>query len=93
MPQGEPPSCRSSAPSIPFLLGRNSCGNWVVQDERGVRGGLFVSRAEAVRFARRENGNRPTAIAMVPGTFELDLSGRAIRPAATVGETPFQRVA
>ena len=47
----------SSRPSL-FLIGQNSRGNWVVQDQRGLRGGLFVDRAEAFRFAMLENGNR-----------------------------------
>ena len=45
-----------------FLVGRNSRGQWVAQDQRGARGGLFVSRSEAFKFARRENGNRPELV-------------------------------
>jgi hypothetical protein len=70
MRQAEPPS--SSRSSL-FLIGKNSRGNWVVQDPRGLRGGLFVDRAEALRFAMFENGNRPQAVIMVAGVFELDL--------------------
>ena len=58
-----------------FFIGRDSRGNWVVQDEQRLCGGLFVDRAEAVRFALFENGNRPQAVIMVPGEFELDMSG------------------
>jgi hypothetical protein len=71
MRQAEPPS--SSRSSL-FLIGQNSRGIWVVQDHRGVCGGLFVDRAEAIRFAMFENGNRPQAVVMVPGVFELDMS-------------------
>jgi hypothetical protein len=67
MRQAEPPS------SSLFLIGQNSRGIWVVQDHRGVCGGLFVDRAEALRFAMFENGNRPQAVVMVPGVFELDM--------------------
>jgi len=74
MRQAEPPS--SSRSSL-FLIGQNSRGNWVVQDQRGVCGGLFVDRAEALRFAMFENGNRPQAVVMVPGVFELDMSRKA----------------
>jgi hypothetical protein len=56
-----------------FLIGQNSRGNRVVQDQRGLRGGLFVERAEALRFAMLENGNRPQAVIMVPGILELDM--------------------
>ena len=63
----------SSSRSSLFLIGQNSRGNWVVRDQRGLRGGLFVDRAEALRFAMFENGNRPHAVIMVPGIFELDM--------------------
>jgi hypothetical protein len=61
-----------------FLVGKDSRGNWVVQDEEGLYGGLFVDRAEALRFAMFENGNRPQAVIMVPGVFELDMSRKAV---------------
>jgi hypothetical protein len=47
-----------------------------VQDQRGLRGGLFINRAEAIRFAMFENGRRPQAIVMVPGVIELDMTRR-----------------
>jgi hypothetical protein len=61
------------AKSLQFLVGKNSRGNWVVQDERGLCCGLFVDRAQALRFAMFENGNHPQAVIMVPGVFELDI--------------------
>ena len=63
----------SSSRSSLFLIGKNSRGNWVVQDQRGLCGGIFVDRAEALRFAMFENGNRPQAVIMVAGVFELDM--------------------
>jgi len=57
-----------------FRVGKNSRGNWVVQDQSGLCGGLFVGRAEAVKFAMFENGNRPQAVIVVPGILELDMS-------------------
>jgi hypothetical protein len=56
-----------------FMIGQDSRGNWVVQDQRGQRGGLFVSRAAALRFALVEMGDRPELVVMVPGVIELDL--------------------
>jgi hypothetical protein len=56
-----------------FMIGRNSHGNWVVRDQAGLRGGLFIDRAEALRFALFENGRRPQAVLMVPRILELDL--------------------
>jgi hypothetical protein len=58
-----------------FFLGKNSRGQWVAQDQNGKRGGLFVSQAAALKFARFENGNRPELVVNIPGVFELDLSG------------------
>ena len=70
MRQAEAPCTRSSL----FLLGQNRQGNWVVQDQRGLCGGIFVNRIEALRFAMFENGNRPQGVLMVPGVFELDMN-------------------
>ena len=72
--KGEPPPA-GRAKSL-FRIGKNSRGNWVVQDQSGLCGGLFVDRAEAVKFAMFENGNRPRAVIMVPGVLELDMSGK-----------------
>jgi hypothetical protein len=72
----KPPSPSCSKSSL-FLIGRNSRGNWVVRDQKGLCGGLFVDRAEAVKFAMFENGHRPQAVIMVPGILELDINGRS----------------
>lgn len=76
MGQFKPPSSQSGLNSSLFYVGKDSRGNWVVQDQRGLRGGLFVDRAEALRFALFENGNRPRAVVMVPGVFELDMNSK-----------------
>ena len=68
--ESEPPSCSSL-----FMIGQDSHNNWVVRDQSGLRGGLFVGRAEALRYVRDEAGNHPQAIVMVNGDFELDTSG------------------
>ena len=74
----EPPSSRTPAARTSiFMIGRDSRGHWVVQDQKGLHGGLFVGRVEALRYALFENGNQPQAVVMVPGVFELDLSGRS----------------
>ena len=72
MGQKEPP-----ARSHLFFIGKDSHNSWVVQDQQHRCGGLFVDRAEALRFALSENGHRPQAVIMVPGIFELDMSGNA----------------
>jgi hypothetical protein len=76
MRQSEPPSSREQSASQLFYIGKNSKGSWVVQDQRGLCGGLFVGRAEAIRFICFENGNHPEAIVPVPGIFELNMNGR-----------------
>lgn len=68
----EPPSCLR--PPI-FMIGRDSRGNWVAQEQGGARGGLFVDRAGALKFAKSESGNEPRAVVWVSGVFELDISG------------------
>jgi hypothetical protein len=76
MPEDEPLSGTSPG-SLRFVIGKDSHGRWVAQDQRGLCGGLFVSRAEAMRFAMFENGGRPQAVTMVPGIVELDMTRRA----------------
>jgi hypothetical protein len=61
-------------------VGKNARGCWVVRDEAGVRGGLFVSRAEALRFAKFETDRCPLAVVMVSGLLELDMAGPGTRP-------------
>jgi hypothetical protein len=70
MRQGETFAANGPDTSV-FLIGKNSRGQWIAKDQRGLRGGLFVSRAEAFKFARFENGNRPELVVTVPGVLEL----------------------
>lgn len=84
MGQFKPPSPRSFSNSSLFYIGKDSRGNWVAQDQKRLRGGLFIDRTEALRYALFENGNEPRAVVMVPGIFELEMSpkmGEAGRPA------------
>ena len=83
MRQGETFRSGNSEASL-FLLGKNRRGNWVVQSQHGLRGGLFVNRSEALKFALFENGNRPELVITVPGVMELDMGGPAFagRPSA-----------
>jgi len=86
MKQAEPPATRLCPNSSLFMIGKDSQGHWVVQDQRKLCGGLFVDRTTALRFALFENGNRPQAVIMVPGVFELDMSSDA--PAVPYAELP-----
>jgi hypothetical protein len=74
MDNAEPPSA-GRANSL-FRIGKNRRSQWVVEDQSGLCGGLFVNRTEAVKFAMFENGNQPQAVIMVPDILELDMSGK-----------------
>jgi len=70
----EPPSC--SSPSAIVFIGKNSRGNWVAQQQNGLYGGLFVDRAQAVKYALFENGHHPETIVELSREIELDMSGK-----------------
>lgn len=72
MGESKPPS-RSLQLTL-FRIGQDRDGHWVAQDERGLCGGLFVNRAEALKFALFENGKHPEAVITVPGVLELELN-------------------
>jgi hypothetical protein len=74
MPEPEPLSGTSSFRFPQFLIGKDSRGRWVVRDKRGLSGGLFINRAEAIKFAMFESGRRARAVIMVPGGLELDMA-------------------
>jgi hypothetical protein len=65
----------SSASSVTFI-GRNSCGHWVAQEQSGLFGGLFVNRAEALKYALAENGRHPETIIELSRVIELDFDDR-----------------
>jgi hypothetical protein len=69
----EPPSC--SSPSAIVFIGKNSRGNWVAREQNGLYGGLFVNRAQAIKYALFENGHHPETIVEVLREVELDMSG------------------
>ena len=75
----EPPSC-NSASTITFI-GRNSRGHWVAQEQHGLYGGLFVNRAQAVKYALFENGHHPETIVELAREIELDTSGASLMAA------------
>ena len=60
------------APPI-VLVGRNRAGNWVAREKRGAFGGLFINRAEALKYALFENGHHPESIIEVAREIELDI--------------------
>jgi hypothetical protein len=73
----EPPSCSGAAPAIVFI-GQNSRGQWVAQEQNGLHGGLFVNRAQAVKYALLENGNHPETIVELSPKIELELGASSL---------------
>ncbi|UPJ79242.1 hypothetical protein IVB16_31340 [Bradyrhizobium sp. 183] len=69
MKLAEPPS-RSPAPCIVFV-GRNRHGNWVAVERSGLFGGLFLNRAQALKFALWANGRHPEAVVEVSREIEI----------------------
>ena len=70
----EPPS--SSSLSNLVFIGRNKSGQWVAQEQDGLFGGLFVNRAQAVKYALSENGHHPETIVELSREIELDMDRR-----------------
>lgn len=63
----------SPAASVVFV-GRNRNGSWIAREQNGLFGGLFVSRAQALKYALFQNGNRRDTVVEVPREIELDIS-------------------
>jgi phosphopantetheinyl transferase len=61
----------SQANSFRFLIGRDIRGNWVVKEESGKRGGIFVDEASAIRYAVTENRGHRDAISMASEPLDL----------------------
>jgi hypothetical protein len=69
----------SSSESAIVFIGRNSGGNWVAQEQNGPYGGLFFNRAQAIKYARFENGRHPEAIVVeLAREIELDAGGKLL---------------
>ena len=81
MKLAEPPSCNSTELPLVFI-GRNRKGDWVAQQQNGLYGGLFVTRAQAIKYALFENGHHPEAIVELSRELELDMGGTLPLPDA-----------
>jgi hypothetical protein len=75
MPDDPFPSDPDPQPTL-FYVGRDPRGRWVVQDREHLRGGLFVSRAAALKFALSENGNHPLDVVALSEPVDLDFNSR-----------------
>ncbi|UGV25639.1 hypothetical protein E0H22_08035 [Rhodopseudomonas boonkerdii] len=56
------------------VIGQNSRGQWVAQEQRGLFGGLFKNRIHALRYAMFETGNDAKAIVETADLVELNMS-------------------
>jgi hypothetical protein len=72
-------SSRCSLSNIVFI-GQNRSGQWIAQHQDGLFGGLFVNRAQAVKFALSENGHHPETIVELARGIELDLGDKRTSP-------------
>ncbi len=81
------PLFRPSSGYSPFLMGRDSRGNWVVCDQAGLCGAVFAKRSEALRFAMLESGRRPRAVIMAPGILFLASVGEQ-KPSPKIPKDP-----
>ena len=78
----EPPSCRNAVSTVVFI-GRDRRGRWVAQEQNGLFGGLFVNRAQALKYALFENGHHPETVVELPREIELDINGMVTQPRRT----------
>lgn len=55
-----------------FLVGQDAAGRYCVNENHGLIGGAFVSRAEAIHFARDESKAIPGSVVLItPAPVEL----------------------
>ncbi len=53
------------SPDLTFTVWQDPRGRWMARCNRGLVEGMFVSRRDAVRFARLECGRRPDAVVVI----------------------------
>jgi len=76
----EPPSCRSASTIV--FIGKDKGGHWVAQEQNGLYGGLFVNRAQALKYALFENGRHPEMIVELSREIELECAASPPPPIA-----------
>jgi hypothetical protein len=59
-----------------FLMGQNAGGLWVVRENTGRKGGVFVSREAALRFARMESPDQHFVVVHVNDGLEFDYAAQ-----------------
>jgi len=61
-----------ASPDRVFYVGQSHVGHWVVKDSDGSRGGVFIGKSEAFKFALFENGGRRESVVFLYEKLELD---------------------
>jgi hypothetical protein len=93
MDRSEPPSPEDQLSTDCFFVGRNSRGQWVVQDADHRRGGLFVNCAAALKFARDEDSRGRLAVVIVDDVLELDMNAPALAATMQTPVSSYRRAA
>lgn len=67
--------CRAAPPprSSRFMVGRDASGHWIVNDIKGLTGGVFADRPAAIHFALVESGYDPGEVCAAPEGSVLSL--------------------
>ncbi len=78
--------------AIAFWVGRDAEGFWTARGADGREGGLFVSRAEAMKFAKAARRRGPGAAKRAPSPVDLWQKGWRIRRARPKVATAFSPV-
>ncbi len=67
-------ACRYDQPKdhTVFIVGQDNLGHYCVQENHGLIGGEFISRAEALRFAQDESKSIPGSLVLItPAIIQL----------------------
>jgi hypothetical protein len=57
-----------------LIIGLDTRNQWVVIETHGLCGGIFISQAAALRYARQESRGHPDSVHFVPYLVVFDLS-------------------
>lgn len=74
------PDARALSTSIPlFFIARNRIGLWVAREAEGRTGGIFLFKASALRFAKKNSAPKGCATMFLTERLELDIENRGNR--------------
>jgi hypothetical protein len=71
--------------SIPlFFIAQNKIGLWIAREADGPRGGIFLLKRSALRFAKKSSGTSGCATMFLAERLELDVGNHGSRLAAWI---------